>query len=546
MALPMSVQKLGEFRGADGRPGTFEDATAVHVAADEADIKPVVYGPNGEFVEFKIPRGLPGANAIPTAEAVGTYLGASDSPSRPGLEAGMAQVASDSASAFTSQVRATADERVLADKHRFDITQARAQFGVRFDPTTAYRQQQHQAIVRELGGEIFMTQSLGLVGSSESYMVSRFTPTGKLIGSMSFTDCGHGSCLMVEVDAGTVYLWLEATDVINHASGAPGRYNIIRVPWSTGQTFTLAQALVHKVSAVSNGTVWRSLEYDSGSGLVFSMENMSSTVRRCRTYTLAQVKAATLGAPITDVLVDTAGMFMQGMTYLSGKIYGLTGTPSTQMPYYPATIVQWDANVKGGPEFVKNIEHAREGSPAETKVLTEPEGISVARGVDGSPILVVGMSQGQYMVSNAIWFLSMDALPYSSARPEKVSDTGWRTEAFTMSAGAAASDVDGTRFALRVRDGYLEMRGQVLKTLVTGQNDIGLLATAWRPAKAFSVPVTKQMTTASPRGIVRLDIAASGYVRVFLEAGDAGGSNMWVSLDNVRYPLPTAADPLKP
>lgn len=545
MPLPMSVNKLGSFKGADGRPGTFEDATAIPVPADELDIKPEVYGDNGEFVRFKIPRGLPGVGATPAAEAVGTYLAAPDSPSRPGFEAGMAQVAADSGTAFVAVTRGIADERVTADKLRFDLSTARSHFGVRFDPTPAYRQQQHQSIVRELNGEIFMTQSLGLVGSSESYMVSRFTPTGKLIGSMSFTDCGHGSCLMVEVDAGTVYLWLEATDGINHASGAPGRYNIIRVPWSTGQTFTLAQALVHKVPAVSNGTAWRSLEYDSGSGVVFSMEGVSSTVRRCRTYTLAQVKSGTLGTPLTDVNISTSGMFMQGMTYLNGKVYGLTGTPSTQTPYHAATIVQWDAVTAGPPEFIKNIEHAREGSPAETKVLTEPEGISVARGVDGAPIIVVGMSQGQYMVANGVWFLSMDTLPYSAALPEKSSDTGWRTAAITFQEGATGSDADQTRFAMRVRDGYLEMRGQIRQTYVAGGNAVGLLATAWRPPKAYSVPVTKQMTAGSPRGVARFDIAASGYMRVFLETGDAGG-DLWVSVDNVRYPLPTDSDPIKP
>lgn len=81
MALPTSVAKLGEFKGDKGdkgRPGTFDSATATTVAADQS-AQVVITGPEGQNVEFRIPRGLPGAADVPTDPALATILGAQDS-----------------------------------------------------------------------------------------------------------------------------------------------------------------------------------------------------------------------------------------------------------------------------------------------------------------------------------------------------------------------------------------------------------------------------------------------------------------------------------
>lgn len=65
MALPADVIKLGSFAGEDGKAGTFADATAVPVAADETDLKPRLSGPqDARVIQFRLPRGLPAEAAL--------------------------------------------------------------------------------------------------------------------------------------------------------------------------------------------------------------------------------------------------------------------------------------------------------------------------------------------------------------------------------------------------------------------------------------------------------------------------------------------------
>lgn len=96
-------------RGKQGPPGVASSASAVSVAPDKP--AKVILSQHGELVhvEFEIPRGLPGVEAIPTAEAIGQNLAAPDSPARPGLASGMDQVAKDPSSKFAKTQQAQLD-----------------------------------------------------------------------------------------------------------------------------------------------------------------------------------------------------------------------------------------------------------------------------------------------------------------------------------------------------------------------------------------------------------------------------------------------------
>lgn len=81
MALPAGLTALGSFKGAKGDKGdtgTFSEALATSVAAAEP-ASVVITGAFGQTVEFKIPRGLPGVNAVANDEATAAYLAAVDS-----------------------------------------------------------------------------------------------------------------------------------------------------------------------------------------------------------------------------------------------------------------------------------------------------------------------------------------------------------------------------------------------------------------------------------------------------------------------------------
>ncbi len=94
MALPAGVAQLGTFKGAkgdDGKNGAKGDkgdtgslafATAESVPADQPASVQMQGLMSNRGAHFKIPRGLPGVNAVAADEAVAAYLAASDSDTR--------------------------------------------------------------------------------------------------------------------------------------------------------------------------------------------------------------------------------------------------------------------------------------------------------------------------------------------------------------------------------------------------------------------------------------------------------------------------------
>lgn len=81
-------------RGERGPAGSVASASAKSVPAGEQAAVRLTGTDEVKHMEIDVPRGLPGAEAMPTAEAVGAYLGASDSPSQDGFDAGAARLIS--------------------------------------------------------------------------------------------------------------------------------------------------------------------------------------------------------------------------------------------------------------------------------------------------------------------------------------------------------------------------------------------------------------------------------------------------------------------
>lgn len=107
MALPAGRAAMGRFKGDKGDTGTFADAHAVPVAYDETDLKPIMFGPESKReITFKLPRGLPGSNAVPSDTAVGTYLRAVDSVSRAAFRDALQGEAADGTSPLHAALNA--------------------------------------------------------------------------------------------------------------------------------------------------------------------------------------------------------------------------------------------------------------------------------------------------------------------------------------------------------------------------------------------------------------------------------------------------------
>ena len=88
-------------KGDKGPPGVASSASTESLSYGEP--AEVILEQHGESVhaKFRIPRGAPGVNAIPAAEAVGSYLSDATSPSRSGFESGLVQVVEDDTTEFS-------------------------------------------------------------------------------------------------------------------------------------------------------------------------------------------------------------------------------------------------------------------------------------------------------------------------------------------------------------------------------------------------------------------------------------------------------------
>lgn len=91
-------------KGERGPAGSVSSASAESVPAGEQAAVIMSGTDDVKHMHVKVPRGLPGAEAVPTAEAVGTYLAAGDSPAQPGFDVGIMNILSDRDSAAGAEL----------------------------------------------------------------------------------------------------------------------------------------------------------------------------------------------------------------------------------------------------------------------------------------------------------------------------------------------------------------------------------------------------------------------------------------------------------
>ena len=97
-------------QGDRGPAGAISSASAESVPAESQAAAIMTGTEDVKHLHLQVPRGLPGVNAVPTAEAVGTYLQAGDSGARPGFDAGSADLIADDSSSAAQAVEKRIDE----------------------------------------------------------------------------------------------------------------------------------------------------------------------------------------------------------------------------------------------------------------------------------------------------------------------------------------------------------------------------------------------------------------------------------------------------
>lgn len=129
----------------------------------------------------------------------------------------------------------------------FDLDSAVGRYSLQLRNSTTQTVMQGAYVEPKLNGDIFLTQvDSGSVTGRESTRITRTNSAGYPKSNMLLTDAGHGTSLFTEVDDdGRLWVW---TSFINEAvSSGAGRYNLVRLPWVDGSTWTWTDASAYRV-----------------------------------------------------------------------------------------------------------------------------------------------------------------------------------------------------------------------------------------------------------------------------------------------------------
>lgn len=257
MALPAGVIQLGTFQGAKGDTGTLAFATAQSVPADQ-DASVVMIGPQSDRgAHFKVPRGLPGLNAVPTDEAIAAFATASDSETGQALRNNFVRALTLGEDGVENAARISAA-----------IEECRTVAG-RLDGTV---------IVRGVGAPIAQTIVIDggypNINSSLAYSTERFTfrvdgavtfPAGVGIGFLATS--GFGMTLDISVqDGGQVsdvaLLVQDHQNLTLSIQGARFAGTLLKADAQGDASKRIRTSRVARVSATSCGKAiyWRSIE----------------------------------------------------------------------------------------------------------------------------------------------------------------------------------------------------------------------------------------------------------------------------------------------
>lgn len=424
----------------------------------------------------------------------------------------------------------------LAEIKPFSLESASLEFGMRLGTSSSTRVMQSCGIVNSLDGAGYYSQAItGTQAGRETTLIVRTSPSGANIGELRLTDAGHGTGIFLENDNGNVFVW---ASVMDHSLSGDARYKIARIPWQTGE-LSYAQVAQYVKSAFSG--VYNTLHYDEFTGMVgVRKSEAAGSAATFSVHTLANVKANVWSPEVSFYHTYPANTFIQGWAYLEDKWYVYSGSSESEPTgYVPATIYRLNKS-SGALEYTRNVDGIRQSSNGTVKDgFSEPEGLSVGRGYNGEPTLILGVSTGsQGGRSNNLWALHHGVVPFRNQNQINYlsEDTGWSSYPMeTWSAGfSSATGVQA--WGCRVAGGYLEMRGTINGPFVAGSNVIGTLREGFRTPRVTRGLAAKSMGSQNPSGAVRVEVNSAGTVTAWISPGEAGSSS-WIDVVAFRAPM---------
>jgi len=233
MALPVGVTKLGSFKGVKGdkgRPGTFDTVTAESIPADQP-IEADITGDEGQHLHIKVPRGLPGVNAVENDTATAAYIAAPDSETRAQLDPLIA--------AARAQVQAEVGTQALS---RIEPSPTKHM------PTTVSLLSGDSASPLALNSTLTVVPGQGYQGSASGLRITAaggLTSMGARVTLGSPMSIGPAQVIAVAVDIPDVSKVNAITVQINHDSGRTAPFT-----WTRSSASTPVQNLVNGLNVI--------------------------------------------------------------------------------------------------------------------------------------------------------------------------------------------------------------------------------------------------------------------------------------------------------
>lgn len=240
---------------------------------------------------------------------------------------------------------------------------------------------------------IYVSQATtGTVGSRETTIVSKLTPSGTLLASMQLTDAGHGTAIFTETVGASTWLWMNFTSYVDASTSTPLAQNLVRIPWTDGATYTWASTQVN-TNVINKFTTNYTLAVPDVQNDVVLMRETSGSTETQYLRKLSELKAGTNNKITGNVVTSTATDVVQGFgtdgtkSFLRYLGHSDSGVQQAQLQVYSWTTLALTHTI--------NLETMRfEADNSVEESFSEPEGLSIHRDTRGRLYIIVGMSSG--------------------------------------------------------------------------------------------------------------------------------------------------------
>jgi hypothetical protein len=220
----------------------------------------------------------------------------------------------------------------------------------------------------------------------ETTHLLRMTATGVKIGEMILNGCGHGYGMDIQYVNGVLNIWANW-----NFNSADVRINqLSRFPWTAGANWESNNPAIQTFSYFFGGNA--TVQFDWKNDQMVLNEYSGTTTSRYVVRKISDFFATPqVNSVISSITVPANPPSQQGYCLIDGVLYVYSGSSNGSEPI---VIDTYDIVSKAK---ISTVDVSYLGKDPYGKLeydLQEPESISLYRGDDGQPVLIVGMITG--------------------------------------------------------------------------------------------------------------------------------------------------------